>query len=176
MDLKWKVGFAIAAAAGFVVLLFSLYEVLIVVYLIESWFQVLIAFSIVSIVLILFKYWFSKIEMDSVTVFEKTLQGELYHFKCQRCYGVFAVKESRKNDIHLLTLTCPICGSIGRISPHPPRLIDRIPTEKSPCVSFLCKTCNERLNIWAEGATLSEEIFIFSCPYCGSKRQMKRQL
>ncbi len=128
-----------------------------------------------SLVLFLFMYRSSQKQSDPVALFEKTLQAGLYHFMCRDCGGMFAVKESRKNEIHSLTLTCPYCGSIGRISDQPPLIIDKIPSEKSPKVSFLCTQCGERLNIWAEGSSRSNEISIFSCPYCGINKPMKPQ-
>ena len=115
----------------------------------------------------------SKKKKDPVFLFEKTLHGGLYHFKCSHCNGVFALKESKKNDIRQLTLTCPDCGAIGQISSKPPVKIDHIPSKKSPRISFVCKKCGETLNIWAEGRPLSDHISIFSCPYCGNNKPMK---
>lgn len=174
MDLRWRVMFAITAVAGVIVLLFVSYTIFSLKFLIASWLYPWIII-VVSIVLILFGYQLSRRKKEAIILFEKTLHGGLHHFQCPRCFGLFAVKESRKNNIHFLTLTCPICGSIGRITSHPPLHIDQIPPEKSPRVTFFCKGCKERINIWAEGSTLSEKIFIFSCPYCGSKRPMNRQ-
>ena len=113
--------------------------------------------------------------MDPVLLFERTLHGGLYHFKCPKCNGMFALKESRKNDLRNLKLTCPDCGAIGRISSNPPRTIEKIPTQKSPRVAFFCHQCGERLNIWAEGSSLVKDICVYSCPYCGSNEPMKRQ-
>lgn len=175
MDLKWKIGFAITAIASILLFMVSLYDIIYLQRRFFYWFLASIIVVLCSIVLFLYMYRSSRKEMDPVVLFEKTLHGGLYHFKCSHCGGMFALKESRKNDIRNLTLTCPDCGAVGRISSHPPKIIDRIPSEKSPRVSFVCTKCGERLNIWAEGKPLSDHISIFSCPYCGSKKPMKPQ-
>ncbi|MBS3748763.1 MAG: NADH-quinone oxidoreductase subunit J [Candidatus Thermoplasmatota archaeon] len=173
MDLKWKIGFAFTAIASLFLFVISLYDIIYLQHHLRFWFYASIGIVFLSLILFIFMYRSSHKKYDSVALFEKTLQGRLYHFMCRYCGGMFAVKESRKNDIHSLTLTCPYCGSVGRISDQPPLVIDRIPSEKSPKVSFLCTQCGERLNIWAEGSSLSNKISIFSCPYCGSNKPMK---
>lgn len=173
MDLKWKIGFAFTAIASLSLFAIMVYEILSLQYQFRFWFYASSVLVFCSIILFLFMYRSSRKRSDPVALFEKTLQGGLYHFMCRKCGGMFAVKESRKNDIHSLSLTCPYCGSVGRISDNPPLTIDKIPSEKSPKVSFLCTKCGERLNIWAEGSSISNEISIFSCPYCGSDKPMK---
>ena len=173
MDLKWKIGFASTAIASLILFVLILYDIFSLQHQFRFWFYASIILVFLSLVLFLFMYRSSQKQSDPVALFEKTLQGGLYHFMCRDCGRMFAVKESRKNDIHSLKLTCPYCGSIGRISDQPPLIIDKIPSEKSPKVSFLCTQCGERLNIWAEGSSLSNEISIFSCPYCGSNKPMK---
>ncbi|MBS3778509.1 MAG: hypothetical protein KGY50_04380 [Candidatus Thermoplasmatota archaeon] len=175
MDLKWKIGFAITAIASILLVLVSLYDILYLQRRFFYWFVASIALVIWSVFLFFYMYQSSGNQMDTIVSFEKTLHGRLYHFKCSQCGGIFALKESRKNDIRNLKLTCPDCGSVGRISSHPPQITDCIPSEKSPRVSFICTKCGERLNVWAEGKTLSDHISIFSCPYCGSKKPLKPQ-
>jgi len=174
MDLKWKIGFAITAITSILLLLFSVYDIFFLQERFRYWLLGSIGLVIISILLFLFMNYSSRKQMDPVVLFEKTLHGGLYHFQCSRCKGMFALKESRKNDIQELTLTCPDCGAVGRISSHPPTIVDRIPSEKSPRVSFICTKCGERLNVWAEGKPLSDHISIFSCPYCGTKKPMKQ--
>lgn len=175
MDLKWKIGFAVTASASILLFIFILYDIV----LLQERFTYLLFASIVllliSVSLFVYMYKAARKQMNSVILFEKTLQGGLYHYKCSLCNGVFAVKESRKNDIHTVILTCPNCGAIGRISNHPPRIIEPIPKEKSARLSFICEKCGERLNIWAEGKPLFKKVCIFSCPYCGSQTPMKPQ-
>ena len=113
--------------------------------------------------------------MYPVILFKKMLHGGLYHYKCPLCKGIFALKESRENEIKNLILTCPDCGAVGRISSNSPVMIEAIPFEKSHRASFICQVCGERLNLWAEGRPLIEEINIFSCPYCENNKPMKPQ-
>ena len=41
------------------------------------------------------------IKNNKIEEFEKTLKGGLYHFKCQRCTGIFAIKESTYNEFFI---------------------------------------------------------------------------
>jgi len=175
MDLKWKVGFAVTAFASSLLLLIMLYDIIAMEERFHYWLYLSIGLLILSVFLFLFMTRSSRKQMDPVMLFEKTLHGGLYHFQCSRCGGMFALKESRKNDIQELTLTCPDCGAVGRISSRSPTIVDHIPSEKSPRISFICTNCGERLNVWAEGKPLFDQVSIFSCPYCGSTKPMKQQ-
>ena len=110
---------------------------------------------------------------DIVEEFEKTLEGKLYHFKCPNCQGIFAIKKSSRNNKKPFTLTCPDCGTVGKISSSPPVVVEEIPEQKSENIKFKCKNCGERVSIWAEGTDLVKGIQIYSCPYCGEKQSMK---
>jgi len=117
------------------------------------------------------------------------LEGKLYHFKCPNCQGIFAIKKSSRNNKKPFTLTCPDCGTIGKISSSPPVVIEEIPEQKSENIKFKCKNCGEKVSIWAEGTDLVQDIQIYSCPYegtdlvqdiqiyscpyCGEKQSMK---
>ena len=173
MDLKYKIGFAITAIASILLFFISIYDILSLQNRFRYWLLLSLALVVLSLLFFFYMYRSSRKQMDPVVLFEKTLQGGLYHYQCSRCNGIFALKESRKNDSRDLSLSCPNCGAVGRISSRSPKTIARIPTEKSPRVSFICTTCGERLNIWAEGTPLIDNISIFSCPYCGSKKPMK---
>jgi DNA-directed RNA polymerase subunit RPC12/RpoP len=173
MDLKYKIGFGITAIASICLFIVSVYDMLSLQDRFRYWFFASIVLVCISLLIFLYMYRSSRKEMDPVVLFKKTLQGGLYHYKCPICNGIFALKESRKNDGCNLTLNCPGCGTLGRISSQSPKMVEKIPTEKSPRVSFICTICGERLNIWAEGKPLIDNITIFSCPYCGSKKQMK---
>ena len=173
MDLKYKIGFAITAIASVLLFIISIYDIVSLQERFRYWLIASIALVIISILIFFYMYRSSRKQMDPVILFEKTLQGGLYHYQCSRCKGIFALKESRKNNSRDLTLSCPGCGAIGRISSKSPKIVERIPTEKSPRVSFICTSCGERLNIWAEGKPLIDNISIFSCPYCGSEKPMK---
>ena len=173
MDLKYKIGFIITAIASIMLFIISVYDILSLQDRFKYWLFASITLAAISLLIFLYMYQSSRKQMDPVVQFKKTLQGGLYHYKCSCCNGIFALKESRKNDSCILTLSCPGCGALGRISSQSPKRIERIPTEKSPSVSFICTFCGERLNIWAEGTPLIDNISIFSCPYCGSKKPMK---
>jgi len=110
---------------------------------------------------------------DIVEEFEKTLEGKLYHFKCPNCDGIFAIKKSKHNNKKPFTLTCPDCGTVGKISSSPPVIVEEISGQKSENIKFKCKNCGERVSIWAEGTDLFQNIQIYSCPYCGEKQPMK---
>ncbi len=173
MDLKYKVGFALTAISSILLCIISIYDIVSLQERFRYWLLASIALVIVSILIFIYMYRSSRKQMDPVILFKKTLQGGLYHYQCSICKGIFALKESRKNDSRDLTLSCPGCGAIGRISSKSPKMVEQIPTEKSPRISFICTICGERLNIWAEGKPLIDNISIFSCPYCGSKKPMK---
>ncbi len=173
MDLKYKIGFVITAIASVLLFIISVYDILSLQERFRYWLFASIALVVMSLLIFLNMNRSSRKQMDPVVLFKKTLQGGLYHYQCSCCNGIFALKESRKNDSRDLTLNCPGCGAVGRISSQSPKMIERIPTEKSPRVSFICTICGERLNIWAEGKPLIDNISIFSCPYCGSKKPMK---
>jgi predicted RNA-binding Zn-ribbon protein involved in translation (DUF1610 family) len=113
------------------------------------------------------------VSKDTVEEFEKTLEGKLCHFKCPNCQGIFAIKKSSRNNKKPFTLTCPDCGTIGKISSSPPVIVEEIPEQKSENIKFKCKSCGERVSIWAEGTDLVQDIQIYSCPYCGEKQSMK---
>lgn len=175
MDLKYKIGFAVTAIASILLVIIILYDIVLLQERFAYLFLTSIGLLLICISLFLYMFETAKKQVNSVFLFEKTLQGGLYHYKCSVCNGMFAVKESRQNEINNLTLTCPDCGAIGRISNHSQRIIEPIPTEKSPRISFICTKCGERINIWAEGKPLFNNICIFSCPYCGSQTPMKPQ-
>ncbi len=111
---------------------------------------------------------------DYVKLFEKTLQGELRHFKCRRCGGVFAIKESIRNGGKPLIMTCPNCGGIGWIPTIHSVTTGVIPAEKSGNISFICKVCGESLTIWSEGGEIHPQTKVYSCPFCGSMRLLRR--
>ena len=115
----------------------------------------------------------SNTDKDMIQEFEKTLKGKLYHFKCPNCGGIFAIKKSKQNNKKPFSLTCPDCGTVGKISSSPAVIVEKIPDQKSGNVKFTCKTCGERVSIWAEGTELYHNIQIFSCPYCGEEQSMK---
>ena len=104
--------------------------------------------------------------------FEKTLEGQLHHFKCPNCNGIFAIKKSKHNNKKTFVLTCPDCGHVGTISSSPKVVVDQIPEKKSVNKNFKCEQCGEWVSIWAEGTDLFSDIHIYSCPYCGEKQSM----
>lgn len=110
----------------------------------------------------------------TVQEFEKSLKGRLHHFKCPSCRGIFAIKKSKHNNKKAFTLTCPDCGMTGVIPSNPSSVVEVIPEKKSANTNFTCGTCGEWIMVWAEGSNLASDINVFSCPYCGTKKDMHR--
>jgi len=169
-----KLLFAAIILLSIVVLLSSLFDI---VYE-KQWLQIILtlyAILIIFTIVLLFLKPTKKIveSGDIVEEFEKTLKGKLYHFKCPNCNGIFAIKKSKSNNKKPFTLTCPDCGTVGKISSSPPVIVEEIPEQKSENIKFKCKSCGERVSIWAEGTDLFRNIQVYSCPYCGEKQPMK---
>ncbi|RLF40014.1 MAG: hypothetical protein DRN12_06180, partial [Thermoplasmata archaeon] len=120
----------------------------------------------------LFQIYSSKLVKREL--FRISLHGKLYHFRCPICNGIFAVKESRKNGRKPLILRCPICGSIGRVEFFHPVTHNTLPVEKSDGINFTCNSCGEKLTVWAEGRDLNPNIEVFSCPFCGSFKPLRK--
>ena len=159
---------------GFWALVFSIFDIVFA----KDWLWIILAFYIVLvflfIVLILIRVnQATKIYMG-VEAFEKTLTGGLYHFKCPKCSGIFAIKKTKKNDRKPLKMTCPDCGEIGFIPVRPLCIEEEIPEKKSLKANFRCSKCGEGLTIWAEGTKLCDHITILSCPFCGSEKPLHR--
>ena len=160
---------------GLIILAFSIWDI---VYNKEWRQQILAAYMILiilSLVLLVVRPSKPPEEItESIKEFEKMLHGKLYHFQCQNCKGIFAVKKSKRNNKKRVRLTCPDCGSIGVIPSKPKSIKSDIPPQKSLHVVFKCAQCEEKITMWAEGAELHQDVNIFSCPYCGKERTMKR--
>jgi len=144
----------------------------------KDWLQIILALYAVLIIFAIFLLFIKPAKKSEesegiVEEFEKTLEGKLYHFKCPECNGIFAIKKSKNNDKKPFTLTCPDCGNVGKISANPAVVVEKIPKHKSENIKFKCKSCGERVSIWAEGADLVQNVEIYSCPYCGEKQSMK---
>jgi predicted RNA-binding Zn-ribbon protein involved in translation (DUF1610 family) len=160
---------------GFLVLLFSLWDILYN----EQWLERIVAlYGILIILTVLFLASAMKKKpaekITTVDDFEKSLKGPLRHFKCPSCGGVFAVKKSKQNDKKPFTLTCPDCGITGVIPSQPSHVVEKIPQKKSVNKNFRCEQCGEWIMIWAEGTTLTNDIHVYSCPYCGAKHDMRQ--
>lgn len=166
--------FNLIAILGFWVFFFALYDI----FTDQGWMVVILAINIVLLVLIftLIIYSYSKKPRGSYSIeeFEKRLKGGLYHFKCSRCGGIFAIKKSKKNNKKPVKMTCPDCGVIGIIPSEPSCIVEEIPEKKSVKASFECKRCGEGVTIWAEGTDLYSGVSVFSCPFCGEKKPLKR--
>ena len=165
--------FNMLLVVAFWVLVLSIFDVVFG----KGWMVVLLVLYIVVIVLfiigVLFRFEKKSI-VSTVEEFEKTLKGGLFHFKCPVCGGVFAVKKSKSNNKKPVRLTCPDCGVVGVI-PSKPRVVEEtVPEKKSMKASFKCTECGEGVSIWAEGADLYQGVCVFSCPFCGSEKPLKR--
>ena len=161
---------------GFVLLIFSVYDVLnnlgLIFISIPGYIVIIVIF-----LFLIFRRLRTKIvpvEIDVVEEFEKTLEGGLYHYKCPTCNGFFAIKKSRGDNKKYVKMTCPDCGAIGVIPPNPASVEDFIPEKKSIKANFKCEMCNERLTIWAEGTDLYKKLQVYTCPYCGKIESMKK--
>jgi len=110
----------------------------------------------------------------SVEEFEKRLKGGLYHFKCPSCGGIFAIKKSRGNNKKIVKMTCPDCGKVGFIIPNPRTIREEIPQKKSVKANFSCGRCGEGITVWAEGADLYKNVSVYSCPFCGTEKPLRR--
>ena len=157
-----------------VVFILSIYDI----FYDKGWMVFLIVFY-VFLLIISFVWYFllynkKPKENLSITDFEKTLSGGLYHFKCPICNGTFAVKKSRSNNKKPVEMTCPDCGANGVIPSNPGYIEEEIPNKKSVRASFKCSNCGEGLSIWAEGIKLQNSVKIYTCPFCGSKEELKR--
>jgi len=171
---RHKLLFVVILFLSIAVLFLSLFDILYD----KQWLQIILALYAVLIIfaiVLLFLKQTKKIagSKDIVEEFEKTLEGKLYHFKCPQCEGIFAIKKSKQNNKKPFTLTCPDCGTLGRISGTPAVVMEEIPDQKSENIKFKCKNCGERVSIWAEGTDLVQNVEIHSCPYCGERQSMK---
>lgn len=144
----------------------------------KEWKIYLIASYIVLIVLliltILLRRRKPKKQIGVVEQFEKTLKGGLYHFKCPTCSGIFAIKKSKSNDKKSVKMSCPDCGVIGFIPPHPVCIKGDIPKKKSIKANFRCIYCGEGITVWAEGKELYNDMIVYSCPFCGVEKRLDR--
>ncbi len=134
-------------------------------------------FYFILIAILCLVYMFIKTKKsknDIVALFEKTLKGRLYHFKCPQCEGIFALKESLYNNHQPMVLTCPDCGHPGRILPIHKVTLEKIPLKKSENILLRCSHCGESIKIWAEGTRLYPYVKVFSCPFCGAQKPLKR--
>ncbi len=174
MNTQRNILFVTIIIVSIIVLFASIYDVLYE----KQWLQIILAlyailFIFTILLLIVISTKKAAADKDMVQEFEKTLKGKLYHFKCPNCHGIFAIKKSKRNNKKPFSLTCPDCGTIGKIASSPPVVIEKIPDQKSENVKFKCNNCGERVSIWAEGTELFQNIQICSCPYCGEKQSMK---
>jgi predicted RNA-binding Zn-ribbon protein involved in translation (DUF1610 family) len=170
---RWTLPFIGIICLGFLVLLLSIWDILAN----EQWLEsIIVLYGILIILTLLFivsarkKKPVVKITVDD---FEKTLKGGLHHFKCPECGGIFAIKKSKQNNKKSFTLTCPDCGITGIIPSKPVHVAEKIPQKKSINKNFRCEWCGEWIMIWAEGTDLTDDIHVFSCPYCGTKHNMR---
>jgi len=173
--MKNKGSFALLTLFGFLVLVFSIFDI---VYD-KGWFVVIISLYVILIILIIVALVIkfegkSKKIAYTVEEFEKSLKGGLFHFKCPTCSGVFAIKKSKSNDNQTVKMTCPDCGAIGFIPPNPFCIEEEIPEKKSIKANFKCTSCGEGVTVWAEGTKLYKDMNVYSCPFCGEKKPLDK--
>ncbi len=158
----------------FWVFLFTLYDI----YFDKGWKTYLIIIYLIIILLNIILIYIRIIDTKKIYLnieeFEKTLKGDIYHFKCPLCTGIFAIKRSKSNDKKPIKMTCPDCGIIGTIPSHPLCIEEEIPEKKSINAIFKCLICGEAITVWAEGTDLQKDIQVFSCPFCGITKPLKK--
>ncbi len=159
---------------SFWVFLFTLYDI----FFDKDWKTILLILYGLIIILALFLIYIrtnnTKKLYSSIEEFEKTLKGGLYHFKCPSCKGIFAIKRSKSNDKKPVKMTCPDCGMIGFIPSYPTCVEEEIPEKKSVKANFRCQTCGEGITVWAEGTDIYGGMQVYSCPFCGIKKPLKK--
>jgi predicted SprT family Zn-dependent metalloprotease len=159
---------------GVIVLLISLFDIVFNFSLMLTLIILYMILLILSFTLIII-YKYSNVKgLNNIKQFEKTLKGGLYHFKCQTCNGIFAIKRSKSNNNKPIKMSCPDCGEIGFIPPYPVSIEEEIPEKKSINFNFKCNNCGEGLTIWAEGTDIYQNMKVFSCPFCGTKKPLIR--
>ena len=171
---NYKNMFLIIAIISVIVFLFSLFDIVFNLSLMLFIIILYMILLILSFTLIIYYRYFNIRGLNNIKQFEKTLEGGLYHFKCQTCDGIFAIKRSKSNDNKPIKLTCPDCGSIGFIPSNPASIEEVIPEKKSININFKCNNCGEGITVWAEGTDLYQNMVIYSCPFCGDKKPMIR--
>lgn len=172
---KGSLPFIILIIIGLGVLIFSMIDILLnkeLIIVTLASYAVLIFLIIILFILRLRRPVF--IVVDPIEEFEKTLTGELHHFKCPTCSGIFAVKKSIGDNNKFVKINCPDCGAIGFLSPNPAEIEADIPEKKSIKANFKCISCGEGITLWAEGTNLNEEVRVHACPYCGEYETMSR--
>lgn len=169
-----KTTFKLFIIIGLILLILSLVDVSLGYGLVIIYVALLIVITALAFILIFRDYQRRTSAEYSVEEFEKRLEGGLYHFKCQVCGGIFAIKKSKSNNKKMVKMTCPDCGAIGYIPSRPKVIKAVIPEEKSAKAIFKCRTCGEGLTIWAEGTTLHGDISIYTCPFCGTEKKLNR--
>ncbi len=127
-----------------------------------------------TLILIYIKQNYTKKLIGNIEEFKKTLKGGLNHFKCPNCKGIFAIKRSKNNNKKPIKMTCPDCGILGIIPSNPLCIEEEIPEKKSLKTNFKCLICGEEITIWAEGTDLYNNTQVFSCPFCGTKKPLKK--
>jgi len=167
--------FIILIILGLCVMIFSIYDIIFD----KGWMAVILTAYALLIIITLTVVVFLRLQKEEVFVetveeFEKTLKGGLHHFKCPTCNGIFAIKKSKSNNKKHVKMTCPDCGAMGVISPNPAYVEEEIPEKKSVKANFKCYSCREGITVWAEGAELYKNVYVYSCPFCGEDETMKR--
>jgi len=169
-----KAPYNILLLIGFWVLIFSIFDVIY-----DKGWELVIILSYVILIVLFFILILLRSNKElktytSIEAFEKTLKGGLYHFKCPKCKGIFAIKKTKKNDKKPVRMTCPDCGEIGVIPVHPLCIEEEIPEKKSLKANFRCNVCGEGITIWAEGTNLYDNTTVLSCPFCGAEKPLQR--
>lgn len=172
---KKRFPFFLLLFLGFIVLLLLIINIFFRWHLTNLFLSLLAVFILVGIVFLFLKKFIIFSSVKSVDEFAKTLRGGLFHFKCPSCKGVFAIKKSRGNNKKPLKMKCPHCNKLGVVSGKTNNyIVEEIPEKKSLATNFKCIKCKEGLTIWAEGGSLHHNVEVYSCPYCGEEKTLKK--
>lgn len=172
---KTKFPFFLILSAGFIVLFLLIYNIFYNWDLTNFFLSLIIVLILVALFLLFLRNILVLGFEKSVEEFAKTLHGGLYHYKCPNCSGVFAIKKSKGNNNKGMKIKCPHCGLIGVIPSKSTTVSEEeIPEKKSIATNFKCLNCGEGLTLWAEGGSLYHDVDVYSCPYCGEERTVKK--
>ena len=169
-----KIMFNFFLIIGLVLLVFTIFDAV----LLDGLYVQVLGIYVAMIIMLLIIVFYITLERSrivySVEEFEKTLKGGLYHFKCPVCGGIFAIKKSKSDNKKDVKMTCPDCGALGVIPSNPMVVENEIPEKKSDKANFKCMRCGERITVWAEGTDLYKNVGVYTCPFCGVEKPLKK--
>ena len=124
---------------GFIILILSFWDTLFE----KGWmYKILLTYAVLllaTIIFVLLSFKKPKPTNNKIKDFKKSLKGELYHYKCPECKGIFALKKSHSIIHKSFKMNCPDCGRIGIVHTVPLLIEEKIPDKKSMGINYSCK-------------------------------------